>query len=73
MNFAKFLRTSFFTELLRWLLLLLDKITKHKKMKTRELKERIFDKKSKRNRVSCIEIYVVVFDFLSRSVKVGKW
>ena len=73
MNFAKFLRTPFFTELLQWLLLLLDKITKHKKMKTRELKERKFKKKSKRNRVSCIEIYVIVFDFLSRSVEVGKW
>ena len=44
-NFAKFLRTSFFTEHLRWLLLLLDEIQNTKKMKTRESKKRKFEKK----------------------------
>ena len=44
-NFAKFLRTAFFTEHLRWLLLLLDEIQNTEKMKTRESKERKFGKR----------------------------
>ena len=46
-NFAKFLRmrTPFFTEYLRSLLLLLDEVPSTKKMKTRESKERKFEKK----------------------------
>ena len=42
-NFAKFLRPLFLH--LRWLLLLLDEIQNIKKMKTRESKERKFEKK----------------------------
>ena len=30
-------------------------------------------KKSKRNRVSCFDVYVVVFAFLSSTVEVGRW
>ena len=44
-NFAKFLRTPFFTEHLRWLLLLLDEIQNTGKMKTRESKKRKFERK----------------------------
>ena len=44
-TFAKFLRTPFFTEHLRWLLRLLGKIQNTNKMKTRESKERKFEKK----------------------------
>ena len=44
-NFAKFLITPIFTEHLRWLLLLLDKIQNTKKMETQEPKERKFEKK----------------------------
>ena len=38
------LRTPFFTDHLRWLLLLLDDIQNTKKMKTKESKERKFEK-----------------------------
>ena len=46
-NFEKFLKTPFFTEHLQWLLLLLDEIqnTHTKKMKTRESKERKYEKR----------------------------
>ena len=71
-NFAKFLRTTFFTERLRWQLLLLNEIENKKKMETRESKERKFEKKSKRNRVSCFNIYIFVFAFLSSTVEVGR-
>ena len=30
-------------------------------------------KKSKRNRLTCFDIYVVVFAFLSSTIKVGRW
>ena len=45
MNFAKFLRASFFTGHLQWLLLLLDEVQNTKKTKTRESKPRKFFKK----------------------------
>ena len=44
-NLTNFLRTPFFTEHLRWLILLLDEIQNTKKMRTLESKERKFDKK----------------------------
>ena len=44
-NFEKFLSTHFFTEYLWWLLLLLDEIQNTKKTKTRESKQRKFEKK----------------------------
>ena len=59
-------------EILFSLLQLLDKIQNTKKMKTRESKERKFEKKSKRNRVSCY-IYIVMFAFLSSDVEVRRW
>ena len=71
-NFTNFLRTPFFTEQLRWLILLLDEIQNTKKMRTLEFKERKFDKKSKRNRVSCYNIYIVLFAFLSSTIEVGR-
>ena len=76
MNFEKFLRTSFFTEHLLWLLLLLDEIQFMKKMKTRESKERKFEKKVRESmvsRVSCFNIYIVAFAFLPSIVEVGRW
>ena len=75
MNFAKFLITPFFTEHLRWLLLLLNEIQNTKKMKTRESKERIFEKKVRGiGWVVLIFIYyIVVFAFLSSTVEVGRW
>ena len=30
-------------------------------------------KKSKRNRVICLNIYIVVFDFLSSTVEIRRW
>ena len=78
-NFQKFLRTFFLTEHLRWLLLLLDEI---QNMKTRESKERKFEKEVKvvfhsvkisANRVSCFNIYIVVFAFLLSTVEVARW
>ena len=47
-SFAKFLRTSYFTEHLRGLLMLLDEIQITKKMKARESKERKFEKKKEK-------------------------
>ena len=48
---------------------LLDEILNTKKMNTQEWKERKFEKKkSKRNRVSCFNIYIFVFAFLSSIV-----
>ena len=47
--------------------------TEHKKMKTRELNKKGNFKKSKRNRVSCFNIYIVVFAFLLSTVEVGRW
>ena len=76
MNFEKFLRTSFFTEHLLWLLLLLDEIQFMKKMKTRESKERKFEKKVRESmvsRVSCFNIYIDAFAFLPSIVEVGRW
>ena len=72
-DFLKFLKTPFFADHLRWLLLLLDDMQNTKKMKTRESKERKFKKKINRNRVSCFNIYIVVFTFLSSTVEVGRW
>ena len=78
-NFPKFLRTFFLTEPLRWLLLLLDEI---QNMKTRESKERKFEKEVKvvfhsvkisADRVSCFNIYIVVFAFLLSTVEVARW
>ena len=60
-NFAKFLRTPFFTKHLWWLHLLLDEIQSTKKMKTRESKEEKFEIKSKRNRVNCLIIYLIIY------------
>ena len=56
-NLAKFLITAFFIEHLRWLLLLLDEIQNTKKMKTRESKERKFEKK-----VREIGLVVLIFN-----------
>ena len=53
---------------------LLDEILNTKKMNTQEWKERKFEKKkSKRNRVSCFNIYIFVFAFLSSIVVEVKW
>ena len=49
-----------------------DEIQNTKKMNTRESKERKFEKKIKRNRVSCFNIYLVVFTFLSRTAEKGR-
>ena len=51
------------------MLSLLDETQNKKKMNTRESKERNFEKKSKRNRVSCFNIYIVVFAFLSSTIQ----
>ena len=42
-------------------------------MKTRESKEREFENKSKRNRVSCFNIYIIKSAFLLSTVEVGRW
>ena len=42
---------------------LLEEIQNTKKINTRESKERKFEKKSKKNRVSCFNTYIVVFAF----------
>ena len=60
-------------EILFSLLKLLDETQNTKKMKTRKSKERKFEKKVKKNRVSCFHIYIVVFAFLSSIVEVGRW
>ena len=65
MNLATFLRTPPVAASVR-------QNAKHKKMRTRESKKRKF-KKSNRNRVSCYNIYIVVFAFLSSTVHVGRW
>ena len=56
-NFAKFLRTAFFTELLWWLLLLLDEIQNTKKMQTRESKETKFEKKVRE--IGCVVLIFI--------------
>ena len=43
-NFAKFLRTPFFTEHLRWLLMLLDEIQITKKDESTRIEKRKFEK-----------------------------
>ena len=65
-NYAKFPRTLFFTEHLRWLLLLLDKIQLENRKKGNL-------KKGKKNRVSSFSIHIVVFALLSSTVEVGRW
>ena len=50
-----------------------DEIQNTKKMKTQKLKERKFEKKSKRDRVSCFNIYIVVFAFLSSTIEEERW
>ena len=52
---------------------LLDKIYHTKKINTPESKKKGNLKKSKRNRVSCFNIYIVVFAFLSSTVEEGRW
>ena len=52
---------------------LLDEIQNTKKMNTRESKERKFEKKSNKNKMSFFNIYIVVFAFLSSTVEVGRW
>ena len=52
---------------------LLDKIQNIKKMNTRELIERKFEKEVKSNRVSCFNIYLVVFAFLTNTVEEERW
>ena len=51
---------------------LLDEIQNRKKLNTRESKEKKIEKKNKRNRVICFDIYVVIFAFLSSTVEVGR-
>ena len=51
---------------------LLDEMQNTTKMNTQESKERKFEKKSKRNRVSCFNIYIVAFIFLSSTADVGR-
>ena len=65
------LGAPFFTEHLRWLLPLLDEIqnTKGRKHENREKG----NLKKKRNMLSCFNIYIVVFAFLSSTVDVGRW
>ena len=50
-----------------------EDIQNTKKMNTQELKERKFEKKSKRNRVSCFNVYIVIFAFLSSTIEKGRW
>ena len=52
---------------------LLDEIQTQKKMNTRESKESKFEKTSKRNRVSCFNIHILLFEFLSITVEEGRW
>ena len=52
---------------------LLDEIQNRKKMDKQESKERKFEKKNKRTRVGCFNIYIVIFAFLSSIVKEGRW
>ena len=47
--------------------------TEYKKMKTRESNKKGNFKKSKRNRVSYFNIYIVVFAFLLNTIEVGRW
>ena len=46
--------------------------TKHKKDEHTRVKRKEIRKKSKKNRVSCFNIYIVVFAFLSRTVEKGR-
>ena len=52
---------------------LLDKIQNIKKMNTRELIERKFEKEVKSNRMSYFNIYLVVFAFLTSTVEEERW
>ena len=70
-NFAKFLRTPFSTEHLPWLLLLSDEIQNTKKDENTRIERKEIKKKKKKNRVSCFNIYIVAFAFLSSTVEVG--
>ena len=71
--FCEIFKNTYFKEHLWWLLLLSDKTQNIKKMKTQESKERKFENKSKINRVTCFNIYIVVFTFLSSIVEVSRW
>ena len=52
---------------------LLGEIQNTKKLNTHESKEMKFEKNPKRNRVSCFDIYIIVFAFLLSTVEVGRW
>ena len=52
---------------------LLDETQNTKKMNTQESQERKFEKKSDRNRMSCFNIYIVEFAFLSSTEEVSRW
>ena len=51
---------------------LLDEIQNTIKMDTRESERTEIWKKSKKNRVSCFDIYIVVFAFLSSTIEEGR-
>ena len=42
-------------------------------MNTRKKKRKEICKKSERNRVSCFNIYIIVFAFMSSTVEEGRW
>ena len=74
MNFAKFLRIPFFYRTPPVAASVVRRNTKHKKDEnTRIEKKKRNLKKNKRNMVSCINIYIVVFAFLSSTIEVGRW
>ena len=52
---------------------LLDEIPNTTKMKARESKERKLENESRRNMVSCFNIYIVMFPYMSSTVEVGRW
>ena len=54
------------------LFILLDEIQNTKKMNTRKSKKENW-KESKKNMVSCFNIYIAVFAFLSSTVEEGRW
>ena len=55
------------------LLSLLDEIQNTKNDEDTRIESKESWNKSKRNRVSCSNIYIVVFAFLSSTVEVGRW
>ena len=49
------------------------RIRKHKKDENTRIRKKKIWKKSKRNKVSCFNIYIVVSAFLQSTAEVGRW